>query len=203
MLIGYARVSKTDGSQSIDLQKDALIVAGVKADQIYSDQASGKKDERPGLMACLKALREGDVLVIWKLDRMGRSLNHLVKTTTMLSERGVGLKVLTGQGAQIDTTTAAGRLSFGIFAALAEFESELIRERTIAGLQAARARGRKGGRKFALTKAQVRMAQAAMENRDTSVSELCKELGVKPVTLYRYVDPNGDLRDYGKRVLGA
>ena len=150
-----------------------------------------------------KALREGDVLVIWKLDRMGRSLNHLVKTTTMLSERGVGLKVLTGQGAQIDTTTAAGRLSFGIFAALAEFESELIREPTMAGLRAARARDRKGGRKFALTKAQVRMAQAAMANRDTSVSELCKELGVKPVTLYRYVDPKGNLRDYGKRVLGA
>ena len=148
-------------------------------------------------------MRDGDVLVIWKLDRMGRSLNHLVKTTTLLSEKGVGLKVLTGQGAQIYTTTAAGRLSFGIFAALAEFESELIRERTMAGLQAARARGRKGGRKFALTKAQVRMAQAAMSNRDTSVSDLCKELGVKPVTLYRYVDPNGNLRDYGKRVLGA
>ena len=203
MLIGYARVSKADGTQSLDLQRDGLITAGVSADQIYSDKASGKKDERPGLQACLKALRESDVLVIWKLDRMGRSLNHLVKTTTMLSERGLGLKVLTGQGAQIDTTTAAGRLSFGIFAALAEFESELIRERTMAGLQAARARGRKGGRKFALTKAQVRMAQAAMENRDTSVSELCKEQGVKPVTLYRYVDPNGNLGNYGKRVLGA
>lgn len=152
MLIGYARVSKADGSQSLDLQRDALVAAGVGPNQIYSDRASGKKDQRPGLEACLKALREGDVLVIWKLDRMGRSLNHLVKTTTMLSERGVGLKVLTGQGAQIDTTTAAGRLSFGIFAALAEFESELIRERTMAGLQAARARGRKGGRKFALTK---------------------------------------------------
>jgi len=203
LLIGYARISKADGSQSLDLQRDALVAAGVSSDHIYSDQASGKKDQRPGLESCLKALREGDVLVIWKLDRMGRSLNHLVKTTTILSERGVGLKVLTGQGAQIDTTTAAGRLSFGIFAALAEFESELIRERTMAGLQAARARGRKGGRKFALTKAQVRMAQAAMANRDTSVSELCKELGVKPVTLYRYVDPNGNLRDYGKRVLGA
>ena len=122
MLIGYARVSKADGSQSLDLQRDALIAAGVDEEQIYSDQASGKKNDRPGLEACLKALREGDVLVIWKLDRMGRSLNHLVKTTTLLSERGVGLKVLTGQGAQIDTTTAAGRLSFGIFAALAEFE---------------------------------------------------------------------------------
>lgn len=201
MLIGYARVSKADGSQSLDLQRDALITASVEEEQIYSDMASGKKDDRSGLEACLKALREGDVLVVWKLDRLGRSLHHLVKTVSMLSERGVGLKVLTGQGAQIDTTTAAGRLSFGIFAALAEFESELIRERTMAGLQAAR--GRKGGRKFALTKAQVRMAQAAMVSRDTSVSELCKELGVKPVTLYRYVDPNGNLRDYGKRVLTA
>ena len=201
MLIGYARVSKADGSQSLDLQRDALLTAQVADDQIYSDKASGRKDERPGLISCLKALREGDVLVIWKLDRLGRSLKHLVQTVSDLSERGIGLKVLAGQGAHIDTTTPAGKLSFGIFAALAEFESELIRERTMAGLAAARARGRKGGRKFALTKAQVRMAQAAMAKRDTSVSELCKELGVKPVTLYRYVDPNGILRDYGKRVL--
>ena len=177
MLIGYARVSKTDGSQSLDLQQDALIEAGVEKAQIYSDLASGIKDDRSGLEACLKALREGDVLVVWRLDRMGRNLHHLVRTVSMLSERGVGLKVLTGQGTLIDTTTAAGRLSFGIFAALAEFERELIRERTVAGLKSARARGRKGGRKFALTKAQVRMAQAAMASRDTSVSELCKELG--------------------------
>lgn len=203
MLIGYARVSKADGSQTLDLQRDALSAVGVEESQIYADLASGKKDDRPGLEACLKALREGDVLVVWKLDRMGRSLHHLVRTVTLLSDRGIGLKVLTGQGAQIDTTTAAGRLSFGIFAALAEFETELIRERTMAGLQTARSRGRKGGRKFALSKSQVRMAQAAMANRDTSVSELCKELGVRPVTLYRYVDPKGNLRDYGKRVLAA
>jgi len=144
MLIGYARVSKTDGSQSLDLQRDALIGAGVEEGQIYSDMASGRKDDRSGLEACLKALRKGDVLVVCKLDRVGRSLHHLFKTVSMMSERGVGLKVLTGQGAQIDTTTAAGRLSFGIFAALAEFESELIRERTIAGLQAARARPKVG-----------------------------------------------------------
>ena len=155
MLIGYARVSKADGSQSLDLQQDALIEAGVEKAQIYSDLASGIKDGRSGLEACLKVLREGDVLVVWRLDRMGRNLHHLVRTVSMLSERGVGLKVVTGQGTLIDTTTAAGRLSFGIFAALAEFERELIRERTMAGLKAARARGRKGGRKFALTKAQV------------------------------------------------
>lgn len=203
MLIGYSRVSKADGSQSLDLQMDALTGAGVRDEHIYSDHASGKKDERPGLENCMKALRRGDILVIWKLDRLGRSLHHLVKIVTILSEGGIGLKVISGQGAQIDTTTAAGRLSFGIFAALAEFESELIRERTMAGLQAARARGRKGGIKFSLTKAQVRLAQAAMANRDTSVAKLCDELGIKSVTLYRYVDPNGKLRDYGKRVIAA
>ena len=149
------------------------------------------------------AVTDGNEIQRITLGRMGRSLHHLVKTVAGLSERGIGLKVLTGQGAQIDTTTAHGRLSFGIFASLAEFESELIRERTMAGLAAARARGRKGGRKFALTKAQLRMAQAAMANRDTSVSELCKELKIRPVTLYRYVDPEGNLRENGKRLLGA
>lgn len=143
------------------------------------------------------------MLVVWKLDRLGRDLRHLVNIVKDLTDRQIGLRVLTGQGAQIDTTTAAGRLVFGIFAALAEFERELIRERTIAGLQAARARGRKGGRKFALTKSQVRLAQAAMANRDTSVAILATELGVKPVTLYRYVGPQGELRENAKRVLGA
>ena len=146
MLIGYARVSKADGSQTLDLQRDALITAGVSEERIYTDLASGKKDDRPGLIDCLKAMREGDVLVIWKLDRLGRSLKHLVETVSEMTTRGVGLKVLAGQGEHIDTTTPAGKLSFGIFAALAEFESELIRERTMAGLAAARARGRKGGR---------------------------------------------------------
>lgn len=203
MLIGYARVSKADGSQNVNLQRDALIEAGLNADAIYEDQVSGKRDTRPGLDVCLKALRKGDVLVVWKLDRLGRDLRHLVNVVKDLTDREVGLRVLTGQGAQIDTTTSAGRLVFGIFAALAEFERELIRERTIAGLAAARARGRKGGRKFALTKAQVRLAQVAMANRDTSVAALAAELGVKSVTLYRYVGPNGELRENGKRVLAA
>ncbi len=109
--------------------------------------------------------------------------------------------MLTGQGARIDTSTAGGRLVFGVFAALAEFERELIRERTLAGLEAAKARGRKGGRKFALSKAQVRLAQAAMASRDTSVAELCRELGIGRVTLYRYVGPTGGLRGYRKKVL--
>ena len=203
MNIGYARVSKTGGAQNLDLQYDALTAAGVDKEAIYEDRASGKKDGRPGLDACLKALRDGDTLVVWKLDRLGRDLHHLVSVVQELTNRGVGLRVLAGQGAQIDTTTPAGRLVFGIFAALAEFERELIRERTLAGLEAARARGRKGGRKFALSKAQVRLAQAAMQSRDTSVAELAKELHIKPVTLYRYVGPNGELRENGKRVLDA
>ena len=203
MNIGYARVSKAGDAQNLDLQHDALTADGVDKQFIYEDRASGKKDSRPGLDACLKALREGDTLVVWKLDRLGRDLHHLVSVVQELTEHGIGLRVLAGQGAQIDTATPAGRLVFGIFAALAEFERELIRERTIAGLEAARARGRRGGRKFALTKAQVRLAQAAMQSRDTSVAELAAELRVKPVTLYRYVGPKGELRENGKRVLNA
>lgn len=201
MLIGYARVSKADGSQSLDLQMDALRRAGIAPEQTYTDHASGAREDRPGLIACLKALRAGDVLVVWKLDRLGRSLAHLVAMVRDLSERDIGLRVLTGQGAEIDTTTPAGRMIFGIFATLAEFERDLIRERTLAGLAAARARGRQGGRSFALTKAQVRLAQAAMANRDTSVATLCRELGVRRATLYRYVGPDGALRDHGRRVL--
>src|SRR3546814_7692142 len=122
MLIGYARVSKADGSQSLDLQHDALRAAGVEPGNIYDDRASGSRDDRPGLAACLKSLRDGDVLIVWKLDRLGRTLTHLVSTVQNLSDRGIGLRVLTGKGAQIDTTTPSGRMVFGIFATLAEFE---------------------------------------------------------------------------------
>ena len=202
---GSARCScrVSDRTASLDLQRDALRAEGIDAVNVYHDFASGVRDDRPGLDSCLRALRKGDVLVVWKLDRLGRNLAHLVNTVQDLSARGVGLRVLAGQGAQIDTTTAAGRLVFGIFAALAEFERELIRERTVAGLKAARARGRKGGRKFALSKAQVRLAQAAMAHRDTSVSALCRELGISPVTLYRYVGPQGELRQQGQEVLAS
>lgn len=203
MLIGYARISKTDGSQNLDLQKDALIQNGVLIENIYEDQASGKKDNRSELESCLKALREKDVLVVWKLDRLGRNLKHLVNTIQDLAKRNIGFKVLTGQGANIDTTTANGRLIFGIFAALAEFEAELIRERTMAGLAAARARGRNGGRKFALTKSQIRLAQASMSSRDTKVSDLCKEIGVTRATLYRYVSPEGKIRPHAQKLLNS
>jgi len=197
MFIGYMRVSTAD--QNLDLQRDALLAAGVDDAHLYEDRASGKKDERPGLAACLKALRRGDVLVVWKLDRLGRSLKHLVNTVDDLSQRGVGFKVLTG--AAIDTTTSQGRMLFGVLASLAEFERELIRERVTAGLAAARARGRKGGRKPALTPVKLRLAQAAMANRDTAVADLCAELGVSRSTLYKHVDPKGSLTRAGQALL--
>ncbi len=203
MLIGYMRVSKADGSQALDLQRDALLAAGIKPSHLYEDHASGKKDERPGLVACLKSLREGDTLVVWKLDRLGRDLRHLVNTIHDLMERKVGFRVLTGQGANIDTTTASGRLVFGIFAALAEFERELIRERTMAGLASARARGRTGGRPFTMTAAKLRLAQVGMKNRDAKVADLCAELGITRQTLYRFVGPDGELREDGKKLLGV
>jgi DNA invertase Pin-like site-specific DNA recombinase len=203
MLIGYARVSKSDGAQNLDLQIDVLKKQGVQEDYIYTDLASGKKDDRPGLQSCLKSLRAGDTLIVWKLDRLGRNLRHLVSIVHDLNEKGIAFKVLSGQGANIDTSTPNGKLIFGIFAALAEFERDLISERTKAGLAAARARGRKGGAKHVLTKAQVRLAQAAMRNKETVVSELCKELGITKPTLYRYVSPDGELREYGKKVLGV
>jgi len=153
------------------------------------------------LKSCLKNLRTGDTLIVWKLDRLGRNLAHLVNTVQDLATREIGFKVLTGQGANIDTTTASGKMIFGIFAALSEFERELIRERTMAGLAAARARGRNGGRKFALTKSQLRLAQVSMSNRDTKISEFCKEIGVTRSTLYRYISPEGEIRPHGHKLL--
>lgn len=201
MKIGYARVSKADGSQSLDLQRDALVAAGISSKHIYEDLSSGKKDDRLGLDTCLKALRTGDTLIVWKLDRLGRSLTHLVNLIDDLQKRGVGLKVLAGQGADIDTTTASGKLVFGIFAALAEFERELISERTKAGLAAARARGRRGGRRHTMTPAKVHLAMAAMGKPDTVVNDLCRELGITRQTLYRYVSPSGAVRADGKKLL--
>lgn len=201
MLIGYMRVSKSDGSQATDLQCDALVAAGVEPAHIYEDQASGKREDRPGLVACLKALRDGDTLVVWKLDRLGRDLRHLINTVHNLTTRGIGLRVLTGHGAAIDTTSAAGKLVFGIFAALAEFERELIAERTHAGLASARARGRKGGRPFKMTAAKLRLAMAAMGHKETKVSALCDELGVTRQTLYRHISPTGELRRDGEKIL--
>ena len=199
MLIGYARVSKADGSQVLDAQRDALTAAGVAPDRIYEDQASGRRDDRPGLEACLKALQPGNTLVVWKLDRLGRDLKHLVAVVDELRSRGVGFRVLAG--AEIDTTTANGRLVFGIFASLAEFERELIAERTRAGLAAARARGRAGGRPRKMDQAMLRIAMSAMADRETDVQDLARRLGVSRSLLYMYVSRDGAPTEAGQRLL--
>ena len=178
-LIGYARVSTE--LQHVDLQKDALRKAG--CERVFEDIISGAKTERQGLDAALAYLREGDALVVWKLDRLGRSMAHLVNTVQDLAARGVGLKVLTGQGAAIDTTTAPGKLVFGIFAALAEFERDLIRERTKAGLTAAASRGRKGGRKPVVTADKLQRAREHIANGLT-VREAATRLKVGKTALY-------------------
>jgi DNA invertase Pin-like site-specific DNA recombinase len=182
MLIGYARVSTDD--QNLDLQRDALENAG--CEQIFTDRVSGTKARRPGLETALSHLRSGDTLVVWRLDRLGRSLRHLIDTVTDLQQRGVGFKSITES---IDTTTSGGRLVFNIFASLAEFEREIIKERTNAGLQAARARGRKGGRRTALTPKQLQIAQQLYDTK-TPVNEICETLGISRATFYRYVASN-------------
>jgi DNA invertase Pin-like site-specific DNA recombinase len=203
MLIGYVRVSKSDGSQTLAPQRDALLAAGVDSGRIYEDLASGRRDDRPGLAACLKALQPGNTLVLWKLDRLGRDLKHLVTTVDELRRRGVGLKVLAGAGAQIDTMTANGRLFFGIFAALAEFERELIAERTRAGLAAARARGRLGGRPRKVDRAALQMAMAALGDPEAKAAEVARRLGITTTTLYVYLNGDGTPKAAGKAVLGG
>ena len=201
MLIGYVRVSKADGSQTLEPQRDAMLAGGVDPSRIYEDLASGRHDARPGLTACLKALQPGNTLVIWKLDRLGRDLRHLVITAEDLRSRGIGLKVLTGAGAQIDTTTANGRLAFGIFAAFAEFERELITERTRAGLAAARARGRLGGRPRKMDRSTLQMAMAAMSDRKAVAAEVAKRLGITTTTLYHYINGDGTPKAPGQALL--
>lgn len=201
MKIGYARVSKNDGSQCLDLQRDALLGEGIPPERVYEDLASGRHDNRPGLNACLKALQPGNTLIVWKLDRLGRNLKHLVSLVDDLQQQKIGLKVLRGQGAQIDTTTPNGRLIFGIFAALAEFERELIAERTKAGLIAARARGRKGGRPRKMDKETLGMAAAALSNPKSVACDVAKRLGITTATLYTYVNGDGSLKEPGHKLL--
>ena len=201
MLIGYVRVSKADGSQVLDLQKDALISAGVHIDRIYEDLSSGRFDDRPGLTSCLKALQPNNTLVVWKLDRLGRNLKHLVNTAEELKNRGIGLKVLTGQGAQIDTTSSHGKLVFGLFASLAEFERELIVERTKAGLQAARARGRMGGRPRKMDICTLNMAMSAMSDQKAVAKQVAKRLNITTTTLYMYVNGDGSPKEAGQKII--
>lgn len=180
MLIGYARVSTLE--QNVHPQIDQLKNAG--CERIFRDKASGAKTERPGLKEALDFLREGDSLVVWRLDRLGRSLKHLLETVSMLEERGIGFRSLQES---IDTTTSGGRLIFHIFGALAEFERNLIRERTMAGLRAARARGRVGGRPRKLDAKKTELAYQLYDEKKYAVNEICQILGVSKPTLYSYL----------------
>jgi DNA invertase Pin-like site-specific DNA recombinase len=179
MLIGYARVSTHE--QTLNLQQDALEKAGCT--KIFTDTASGAKTERVGLDEALNYVRKGDTLVVWRLDRLGRSLPHLISTMTDLEQRGIGFKSLTEN---IDTTTSGGKLIFHIFGALAEFERNLIRERTQAGLVAARARGKKGGRPKVLTGRKLSIAQDLYDRRHP-IAEILQTLKVSKATLYRSI----------------
>jgi len=178
--IGYARVSTDD--QHLDLQRDAL--AKARCGVIYEEAISGKNTARPELEQCLKALRTGDTLVVWRLDRLGRSLRDLVQIVADLEQRGIHFESLTEK---IETGSAAGKLQFHVFAALAEFERALIRERTQAGLAAARARGRAGGRKPKLDDKQVREIKALLRDPDIQVAEVARRYGVSRTTLYKHV----------------
>jgi DNA invertase Pin-like site-specific DNA recombinase len=183
MFVGYARVSTQE--QTLALQKDALEQIGCT--KIYSDVVSGAKEERKGLQEALEYVREGDTLVVWRLDRLGRSLKHLIETITRLNNRNIGFKSITEN---IDTTTSGGKLIFHIFGALAEFERDIIRERTNAGLTAARARGRLGGRPKAHTlntPKKVALAQSLYDNKNNTIEEICKTLHISRATLYRYI----------------
>jgi DNA invertase Pin-like site-specific DNA recombinase len=180
MLIGYARVSTHD--QTLNLQLDSLKNAG--CEQIFTDQISGTKAERPGLQEAFSHLSAGDTLVVWRLDRLGRSLRHLIDTITHLQEQGIGFKSVQEN---IDTTSSGGKLIFHIFGSLAEFERDLIRERTTAGLEAARSRGRVGGRPRTLDEKKAAIAHALYNERKHAVSEICQTLGISRATLYRSI----------------
>ena len=182
-LIGYARVSTQD--QNLDLQKDALQKAGCI--RIFEEYASGAKTDRVQLEAAKDYMREGDILVVWKLDRLGRSTQHLLQTVTHLQERGIGFKSLQEN---IDTTTSSGKLIFHIFASLAEFERDIIRERTQAGLSAARARGRVGGRPAKLGADQIALLKKLHADKSTSIQSLLDMFKIKKATLYKYVRNN-------------
>ena len=180
MLFGYARVSTED--QNLNLQLDALKKAGVAAAQTYEEQMSGASPNRPELKACLRSLREGDVLIVWRLDRLGRSLPDLIKIINDLNERKIGFKSLTEE---INTTTAGGRLIFHVFGAVAQFERDLVSERTKAGLKAARDRGKRGGRPAKLEGKDVRMIKQLLKDKTVTKEEIAKRFGVSRATVHR------------------
>jgi len=195
MLVGYMRVSSADDRQPVDLQRDALVAAGVDERQLFVDRASGARDDRPGLKACLAYLRPGDSLVVWKLDRLGRSLPHLLAIMAELKARGIAFRSLTEQ---MDTTTPQGELLFSLFGALAQYERALARERVLAGLAAARRRGRKGGRPPSLDGEKVEQIVAALEG-GASKASVCRTFRVPPLDPVRHAGPGRLGRAGGRR----
>ena len=187
MLIGYMRVSSVDDRQSVDLQRDALLAAGVDERHLYSDKASGARDDRPGLKACLEFLKAGDTLVVWKLDRLGRSLTNLLAIITDLKNRGVAFRYLTEQ---MDTSTPHGELLFSLFGALAQYERALTRERVMAGLVAARRRGRRGGRPPSIDAETIEQITAALD-AGASKASVCRSFKVPRSTLIGTLDRIG------------
>ncbi|NQY62127.1 MAG: recombinase family protein [Alteromonadaceae bacterium] len=182
--IGYARVSSD--SQELNLQIDALLKEGCDRSLIFTDKISGAKSSRPGLDKCLEILSPGDHLIVWRLDRLGRSMSHLINLIESLIEKKIGFKSI--QDGAIDTTTASGELMFNIFSALAQFERRLIQERTKAGLNAARARGRTGGRpKTGINNPKVQMAKQMHQNNSLSIESICDSLSISRATFYRYL----------------
>ncbi len=188
MKVGYIRTSRKD--QNPDLQRDALQAAG--CERIFEEHISSRKETRPQLVAALDYCRDGDRFVVWKLDRLGRTLRELIDLVNGMNERGIEFVSLQEN---IDTTTPGGKLIFHVFGSVAEFERDLVRERTIAGLEAARARGRQGGRPKAFNKKKLQLASKLLRSKELTIPEVCQAVGVGRTTLYRYLKPDGTARD--------
>jgi len=202
MLAGYIRLHRADSSEAREIQRAALIGAGVHPDRLCEDQAGDRRQGWPGLEACLAGLKSGDVLLVWELNRLGRKLRHVVALIHELSLRDVGIRVLSGPGVPLDTTRSTDHVR-ALFGALAAFDRHLLVEHTKAGLASARAAGRNGGRPFKITPAQLREAQAALRRPSTRVSALCVSLGITRQTLYNYLDAEGRLKPSGERLLAS
>ncbi|MER3353351.1 MAG: recombinase family protein [Hoeflea sp. D1-CHI-28] len=202
-MTGYIRTSKSDDSELLDLQRYALTAAGVPSSRLFEEQTATRRDTRPQLAACMNALEAGDTLVIWRLDRLGRDLAHLVRTVQSLADRQVDLRVLRANGELLDTSPAgSGRQFYNFIAALAEFERYRLREWKLMPYGPSES-FRSKGRKPVLTKDHLIIAQAVMRDRDANVAEFCRQLGISTMTLYRYIAPDGTLREKGVKLLNA
>ena len=202
MLIGYIRVSKTDGSQNLDLQRDAMIKEGITEERIYEDLGSAQSNDRIGLIQCLKALQPGNTLVVWKLDRLCRNLKDLLNLIDDLKKRNINLKILNGAEAQIDTNTPMGIMFLTVVGMFAEIEREYIRERTKSGIASARARGRFGGRKHKLTRENIQILIPVIKDKSMQIADIARNFNVARATIYKYISPDGSLTEIGKKAYG-